>query len=408
MSEYTELLRLRAEEISFEDDDYREKLLDIATLFRDFDKALTAFLQDRGYDGEPENVQQKARFLRESFKAANIKLPHDFKEWFEPNKKISRKTAFQICFAFGLDVAQTDEFFRCVQLERSFDCHTVSEAVYYFCIKNGLTYSQAQEIIQAVPTPSMAKTIPNKDVFYTGTIIEYLDSISSKEELTAFITENTDAFRYNNATAISFIRTIWNDISKSGGLAEREAALIGGSKPKKSELDTVEGENPAVVEPDPSTWTVFAQIIGLSYRQKNQFAVEYDRSISSFLSENALVPLNADFCFPSRSGIDKLLRGEFKGEYETVRKMLIFLVFYKYWAGKITDSGNTDYSAKHSDSEGCLAAINKYLLDSGYQELYAGNPYDWLFMWSVNDNAPLQAFRYYMFEVLTFKDEDEA
>ncbi len=80
----------------------------------------------------------------------HIKLPRDL---FVPNRKISRKTAFQICFALGLDVDETKDFFRCVQFERGFDCHTINEAVYYFCMRKGLSYDEAQEMIHSIPIP---------------------------------------------------------------------------------------------------------------------------------------------------------------------------------------------------------------------------------------------------------------
>ena len=64
------------------------------------------------------------------------------------------------------------------------------------------------------------------------------------------------------------------------------------------------------------------------------------------------------------------------------------------------------YSAKVSDAERCLDTINARLLDAGYPELYAGNPYDWLFKWSLNDEHPLEAFRTYMGEVFAVKEED--
>ena len=132
MNQYTELLNIKAETLSPDDDGYEESLLEISSLFRGFDEALTTFIENHGYTGDLTDVPAKAQFLRERFKAADMKLPRDFKEWFVPNKKVSRKTAFQICFAFGLGVEETNDFFRCVQFERGFDCHTISEAVYYF------------------------------------------------------------------------------------------------------------------------------------------------------------------------------------------------------------------------------------------------------------------------------------
>ena len=431
MSQYTELLNEKAETLSPDDDDYEKNLREIATLFRGFGEALTAFIEKHGYIGDLTDVSAKAQFLREKFKTANVKQPRDFKKWFVPYPDIiERETAYRICFAFGLSVDETNDFFRCVKFERGFDCHDRSEAVYYFCMKNGLSYSEAQEIIDRIPEPKKIKAIPNREVLYTGTIIEYIDSIDDKEKLIQYITDNIDDFRYNNATAIKYIQELWADISKTDGLAEKESSIIAKTytynryedKHKKGVTDTrsaeviakevrqqeqeVKPEDYVIVDSNSSTWTIFSHIIGLPNYMVSKYANKYDRSLTSVLSKNVLMPLNASDCFPSQRSIDKLLRGELV-DNELMRKMLIFLVFYTHWAEIITKKNYALYSARYPDPERCMDRINKRLLDAGYPELYAGNPYDWLFMWSLNDEHPLDAFRSYMREVFDEKEKQE-
>lgn len=426
MNQYTELLNIKAETLSPDDDGYEESLLEISSLFRGFDEALTTFIENHGYTGDLTDVPAKAQFLRERFKAADMKLPRDFKEWFVPNKKVSRKTAFQICFAFGLGVEETNDFFRCVQFERGFDCHTISEAVYYFCMRNGLSYIEAQEIIARIPVPKKAKTIPNREVLYTGTIIEYINGIDDKEKLIQYIIDNINDFQYNNATAIKYIQELWAEISKADGLAAKEGLIIDRTYNRfedrhikgvtdtrsKEVIDAEIRQQEQEVRPydyvvagsDASTWIIFSQIIGLANYQENEYATKYDRSLSSVLSGNKLMPLKADYCFPNRQNIDKLIRGDSVGDDEIIRKMLIFLVFYTYWAKLVISKNDAFYSANFSDAERCLDTINVRLLDAGYPELYAGNPYDWLFKWALNDENPLIAFRHYMGEVFAIKE----
>ena len=147
-------------------------------------------------------------------------------------------------------------------------------------------------------------------------------------------------------------------------------------------------------------------MIGLPNYMEREYAAKHDRSLASVFSKSALIPLNASYCFPSQHSIDKLLRGEL-GDNELIRKMLIFLVFYTYWAKIIVSNDDAFYSAKYSDSERCLDTINGRLLDAGYPELYAGNPYDWLFAWALNDEHPLDAFRTYMGEIFAGKEEQK-
>ena len=155
-----------------------------------------------------------------------------------------------------------------------------------------------------------------------------------------------------------------------------------------------------IAKPHASTWTIFSQIMGLRNYQESEFSIKYDRSLTSVLSDNRLMPLKAEYCFPNRQNIDKLLREELVGKDEIIRKMLIFLVFYTYWAKRIIRKKQDSYIVEDNDFERCLDMINARLLGAGYPELYIGNPYDWLFMWALKDyDNPLFAFRYYMGEV---------
>ena len=428
MAQYTELLNAKVETLSMDDDDFEENLIGVATLFRGLDEALTSFMKEHGYKGDLADASAKAQFLREKFRTANIKLPRDFKDWFAPNKKITRKTAFQICFAFNLDVDETNKFFRCVQFERGFDCHTINEAVYYFCIRNGLPYLEAQEIIDRIAIPKKVKSIPNREILYTGAIIENINSINNKEELIQYINCHISDFQYNNATAIRYLQELWNEISKTDGLAAQEGTIIDKTynrfedRHRKGLTDTrstevisaeirqqeqeVKPYDYVVADSGSSTWIIFSQIIGLANYQEAEYATKHDRSLSSVLSENKLMPLKADYCFPSRQNIDKVIRGNLVGDDEIIRKMLIFLVFYTYLAKLIISQNDAFYLAKSADSERCLDTINARLLNAGYPELYAGNPYDWLFMWALSSESPLIAFRHYMGEVLTVKQEE--
>lgn len=406
MGQYTLSQIKAAETLSFDDDDFEEKLREIAKQFRGFDEALTEFITEHGYTGDASDVNVKAQFLREKFKAKGIKLPRDFKEWFVSVKNLDKDTLFQVCFAFGLNVDETEDFFRRIYCARGFDCHTIKEAVYYFCIKNHRTYADAKEIIERIPNSPKAKKLPVPgEIRYTGTIIQDIDSLADEEELIQYITSNIDSFRYNNATVSKYIQDLWHGISCPGGLAEREVPILERWNYCEEELD-----NRAVVDADISTWAVFSQILGLSKGTEKEYAVKYDRSLHSVFSNNNLMPLKAAYCFPNRQNIDKICRGELVGDDEVMRKLLILLVFYTYWAkisidsgGKGLDDRQDDEAAlkKSPDSDRCLYVINSRLLDAGYPILYAGNPYDWIFMWSLNNYNPLEAFRTYIGEVFT-------
>ena len=151
MGLYTETLEDSSYDLIPEDEGYDERLRDSAKLFRPFDEALDAFIEEHGYDGDRSDDALKVRFIADTFKSAGIDVPRNIKKWYSEHKRIERKTAFEICFAFGLDVEDTRDFFRRVCLERSFDYHDMREIVYYFCLDKGLSYDKAKEMIDKLP-----------------------------------------------------------------------------------------------------------------------------------------------------------------------------------------------------------------------------------------------------------------
>lgn len=399
MDDYTQLLSTDAETLSPDDDRYEDELLRIVRSFRTFSKALTQFICRNGFNGQPDNTEEKLLFLKQRFKAAGIPVPREINGWFTNGKSVRRDTAFQICFAFSLNVEQTDEFFRKVYLERSFDCHSIREAVYYYCIRNGLKYQKAAELISHFPKEMKGQITEGREVLYTGTIIDFINSCKNEDELTAFLNEHIEQFEYNNATAKKHIQSLWNVISCENGLAYREGVFLA----QAYNMNHGDEDN-YVTSPNKgaSTWTIYSQILGLDNHQSD--ILKANRSIKPLLVNNDLLSPLAEASFPDRDGIEKITNSQHVS-HERIRKLLILLEFYTYWARLVVEKKNELYEADKTDSERCLDRINSYLLDCGYPELYAGNPYDWIFLWALNDNNPLPAFRYYMREIYAAKQE---
>lgn len=397
MDHYTEYFQIGAMTLAPDDEAYEEQMIAIASQFRPFHLALTDFLKEQGYTGN-DAAQTKASYIKEKFKAAEIPAPRDISSWFEGGKNIKRDTAFQICFAFGLGVKETNEFFRKVYLERSFDCHTIAEAVYYFCIRNGLSYQKALEIISQMPKVKKGPINTKQEILYTGVIIEFINGIKDPEELIDYVNEHIAQFGYNNATATKHIQELWDVISRPGGIAYQEGKLID----KAFNQSGSEDDFTIVTEDADSIWRIYAQIFGLDRHQTTQYGTS--RSIKPLLEDNLLLPPLAEASFPDRDGIEKITGG-FHVSHERIRKLMILLEFYSFWASVIIQKGTAYAEAAEYDAERCIDKINSYLLESGYPELYPGNPYDWIFMWAVKDPCPLIAFRHHMVAVYAYKSE---
>ena len=396
MGNYTSFLEDVTYDI-FEEEDYLEELKKAAELFRTFDKALDSFIVNHGYDGDLLNVDEKISFITCKLKAAGVPVPRNIKKWYSEHKRIERRTAFQLCFAFGLQVDEVDDFLRRVCLIRGFDCHDVEEVVYFFALKNGLSYEDAVDVLSKV-TIVKPDRVAKDDIVYTEFIAEEIDDIETAEELILYLNENVDKFGYNNATAYEIIRSIWNDISKEEGIALREKRLLYVAFDKDTNDEQLEEDTDKRRKErkrmDDSLWEIYLQILGLSGNYTDK--IYKARSIKAILKDNELLHPLAEDSFPDRDGLNKILNGKHVS-YERVRKLLILLVFYKFWANKALCSNH--YVAGYGDADRCISTINDNLVDAGYPMLYPGNPYDFIIFFSVNADNPLMTFRDFMQEM---------
>lgn len=406
MDQYTQTLTRMSEVLTPDDDQYEEKLLTIASTFRGFSQALTSFLCTHNFFGNADDIDEKVDYLKDQFKAADIPLPRDIQKWFLKDTGIKSDTAYQICFAFHLDVEGTRDFFRRVYFERAFDCHSIPEAVYYYCMRNGLSWPDAREIISRIPKAKMTGIRAGREILYTGTIIEFIDGMKTPDELVTFISDHIEQFGYNHATATKHIQELWAALSCEDGLAYKEGLLL--DKTFNVDFGTDSESDDAyttVTKKADSVWRILAQILCLDRRQTVQLGA--NRTIKPLLENNTLLPSLAAESFPDRNGIELILRGKHVS-HERIRKTMILLEFYTYWANAVVSHQNALWERAETEAERCIDKINRYLIEAGYSELYPGNPYDWIFLWAVKDRQPLVTFRYYMLYLYAFKSDDQA
>ena len=412
MEQYTAHLESMALE-ALDDDNLHEKLLEVAQSFHTFAVALGEFITAHGYRGDMEDASAKAAIIQNAFERERVTpVPRNVKKWFVGHREIERRTVFQICFAFRLNIKETDDFFRRIYLERSFDYHSMEEAVYYFCIKNGLDYPEALRIIREAPIqeiPDVTKSRIDFDssVLFTAAIKKEIDKFSDTEELLLYFRKNVLKFGYNHAQATRMIQKLWNDIAKKGGLADTEKKFL----------------QPAMEEDEEArpVFPVYLQMLGLDDAEeiavtvkngkkevitKKLFTIRADRSIKPILKNNLLLPSVAERSFPNRLTIEKIVRGDHV-EHESIRKTLILLKFYVFWCTKIfkSERKTAPYMAEAGDTQRCILGINKLLLEAGYPELYYGNPYDWIFFYSSESEEPLNVFREFIRELYLEKEE---
>lgn len=404
MGIYTDFFEEKATAI-FNEEDYVNELKKIVGRFRTFGEALDSFIIEHGYKGEPDNIEKKVKFIADKCKQANVPIPRNLKKWYTENKRIERNSPvpFQLCFAFQLNVEEVNDFLRRICLSRGLDCHSMEEVVYYFAFKKGLTYTEVQNIMSEINFINPEK-INSADLIYTDLIVEEIEEIETPIELINYLNNNTEKFAYNNATAYEAIQTIWNDIlgnDQKQGIAKKERKQLYAPFDKeenaqnKYEADKGRKERKRA---DDSLWEIYLQILGLAGNYVSDFYK--NRSLKSILKDNLLLHPLAEEAFPDRDGLNKIINGEHVS-YERIRKQLVLLVFYKFYASRAIK--RSSYDVPPEDAERCIATINDNLIFANYPLLYPGNPYDFLILMSIRSEQPLNTFRDYMRELFFSK-----
>ncbi len=380
MDPYTENLTAAAEELYEYDAIY--KFPQIIASFRGQGASLSEFLDSHGYSGE-DSASGRANYLKQKFHEAGIegdKARYALK-WLTGPKGFERDNAFRIAFALHLDVEQTDELFRTVMLDRSFDCHTIREAVYYYCICRGLNYSEAEKLIEAAPDPESCPVPKDGNVLYTKNIISFIRSCPGEKALLQYFRDNLAQFGYNQVKAKEYVLLLWKSISAPDGLAFKERKYLSVS------------DKPMNTDTSDSTWNIYLQILGLDTEDVKY--IEKDRTIKPILDNRIFMHQFSADNFPNRQNIEKILRGV-TVKHDLIRKTLILFAFYQFWINTaLSRSGHKNYAAGENDRERCISELDQYLMDAGFPEMYAGNPYDWIYLWAAGREAPLLAFRSY-------------
>lgn len=379
MDNYTEKLSAGAED--FYEYEAEKKLPEIIASFRGHGDALSRFMDDHGYDAE-DTPAAKAAFLKRKFHEAGIgsAKSRNTLKWLTELNSFERETGFRIAFALNLTVEETDDFFRTVLLDRSFDCHTIKEAIYFYCIYNRKSYPTAGKLISAAPNPEKGPVPQGESVLYTKNIVSFLRSCPDEETLLRYFNENLAQFGYNQVKAKEYIQLLWNQISAPNGLAALERRFFW------------DGEEKIFTDDADSFWNIYLQMLGLDTDDAKY--IEKDRTIKPILENKTFMHQFAARNFPNRQSTLKMLQG-ISTEHDLIRKTLILFAFYQFWINIAVSGQKKTYMAGPNDRERCLSELDQYLMDAGFPELYAGNPFDWIFIWAAGRESPMQAFRSY-------------
>lgn len=400
-----------AQDSLFSIDDCNEayQYLQNSANFVSFHTGLTTLMQRCGYTGSSEDVEEKTAYLQQKLAAIHVKITEiTVRDWFSGKHRPSldsrsRKLVYEICFALGASFELVQEFFRQVYFSRSFNCHTIKEAVYYYCLHQNHSYNHALELYETIKTmPETAKFEASAPV-YTDQIRNALDNCRSDEEFLAYFSRNKSIFDRWNQRALFYIEEFVRQIrGTKEDIGRIEAFGKVGTIPDAKTLATPPASGLITQE-----FFMQARHFGRKWTYAKQNVTSIDFMLEFIIdpiepvNKKAKLPDIVKLNFPSKKTFSKILnrsQSEMSTSYDSIRKCLILLKFYHFWVTLelMMDSGNaaenpqSDYADYFDDFCEEMAQL---LEECGYEELYERNPYDWIFLWASTTEHPLESFR---------------
>lgn len=410
-----------------------------------FHKALTRLLEISDYSGDLTNDEEKTDYLFKKMKELPCNISKTtIKAWItgtqrpkvEPN---SRERMYQICFALQLSYENVKWFFRHVYLDRCFNCHTIKEAIYSYCFQHNLTYATALQLIQTVSEAPEQTTPIEKVPNYTKFVQEQISSFQSEKELLYFLITNKHNFHAWNQTALSYIDAFIEEIR---GSKENKDAIESLQKTRKNLIRNKQTKNEynskTAIQHLHNIKAEEYQSFGLLLREiyedahkstanetigenmleilksKNilsiDFILQYLLGTSTGIQKKKNIPNSIRVNFPSKKTFSDILDTEkvkTSESYDAIRKALILLKFYTFWCRvKLQDSRYKGYSPEQL-SNSYQEETSFLLFQCGYEDLYAGNPYDGIFLvFSKNKISPLDFCREFISNILSKDDND--
>lgn len=387
--------------------------------FRPFHVGLLELLQKKFPEEKITDAVAASERLSEALRKIDSKLnPKTVRAWFtgEHRPKIeprSRRSMYEICFALGLTLEEVQWFFHHVYFDRAFNCHSVAEVVFYFSFVHGLSYSEACKIIDEIKAAPEVEDTSAESVgqIYTQLVKNQIAELQTVDELKNFLLQNKNGFRSWNNTALNYVKNFFAEIvgdeEKSRPIVQKIKRLSERRQSGEIELDVEQLNQCGLLMRE-----IFSDARNKKYPRKYDVEKIIDRVSGknifsrTFVLDNLLttftgikkdldVPYVVKNNFPSKKILSDVLdatKASTSEAYDPIRKTLVLFYFYifrcKVKLGEINSSLAENYLAEIFIDE-----MNSLLEECGYESLYAGNPYDWLFLCAVNREDPLDFFR---------------
>lgn len=360
--------------------------------FRTFGDGLKDVIQKKMPKGDERDT---ITYLKDRVKETGISIPDStIADWFKkdsrPRKGVkSRETMYRLCFLLELSYEETEEFFRKVYYDRPFNLRDVKEFIYCYCFLRGYDYRHATELIKAAEVSEYA----TDETIHSLRLRSDIVVLEEDEEVLTYIQKHSHNFYKNSENAKAVLNMLL------------EQVLMTEEEKEKLENGITEGHcsyiaKECAIHPEyldsKSNWTsksfMLKVIEQISFDDIRKKYIVVDGERKNIQTEK--LPPEIFSRFPRKQTLLDIEKSEGKIIFEEIRKMIILLFSYIFWFQK-------EYEEQYDwDLELYISQLNEILYQACLQELYFGNPYDWLFMYCTVSEEPLEVFRNLLAELV--------
>lgn len=398
--------------------------------FRSFDEGLKQIMIKKGFSGNANNDYEFADYLIEKLKSIDSTIEDaTVLSWFiknpkkasKPRPKIeanSRSKIYEICFSLDMNIQETIWFFEHVYYDRPFNCHTIDEAVFYYSILHNIHYKEALKIIAEIQSAPITNSTDSIGANYTQFVQSRIAEFTSIDQLKEFLINNKANFNAWNQSALAILNSLVNQLI---GPEESKVEIDALKRTLQRKLNNsvtnfiidikkysncgllireILFDSQIQTTDNPASYILDA--INNKNTRKNTFILERLLQTSSGLKKNKRIPYVVRNNFPSKKTMSDVLSEDkisISKSYDSIRKVIILLDFYRFWINIKLNKTELELNNKEL-SQTYRDEADDLLYNCGYNELYDGNPYDWIFLCAAQSDNPLEYFRACVGELL--------
>lgn len=363
-----------------------------------------------GYSGDLTDVKSLRSFLFQLLKKEQGIIDENnarvwkanLTNWLVPQKENpapvmpgKREAVYQLCFALQMNAHEAGEFFVKGYLERPFNFKDLRETVYFYCLNNGLSYSEAVTLFQtaqAVPfekntfaeTNTAAIGYMVKESQNTDAFLDYIrlnrwsfetGSITAKNRITQLIVQCLPYATKEHNT--------FNFSERLEAVAERDERVEKVSGATNYKIRKVTEENISNEE------ALLSVIYGYFAREERVVNGKKTNIYNRTLSKDSLFPkLIRERMVAHATHLSTIQKGT--APDTTTRSALILFDFYHFFSSA-RENGYTDTSELFEEF---VDEVDALLLECGYGQLYWRNPYDWMIGYCAKAWDPIDQLRF--------------